>query len=210
MKTAWLLAACLLLHVLDARACSVLDPELQASYAGPCRDGLAEGRGRAVGTAEYFGEFKAGRKHGAGIKSWPNGDRYEGEFADDRRHGHGAYVFGRGPWAGERYEGDFLADRRHGHGVYRWTSGDVYRGPWKDDAPVGPPTEMMRARANYEREARAALDQPGLPVCREFAVGIAGREWRRGVLIARSGDTISVRTGDGVTHDPVTAWIPCW
>lgn len=77
--------------------CRVLDPELQGAYAGPCKDGLAEGYGYAMGTAEYRGGFKAGMKSGEGVKTWPNGDRYEGGFADDCKRGYGKYVWGRGP-----------------------------------------------------------------------------------------------------------------
>jgi len=95
----------------------VIDPELRGSYAGPCVNGLAEGQGVAAGTAEYRGEFKAGRKNGKGAKTWPSGDRYEGEFVEDRKEGVGAYTWGRGPWQGERYEGSFLNDRRQGFGV---------------------------------------------------------------------------------------------
>src|SRR5512139_2318889 len=129
----------LLLLALPAAAqeCKVLDPELQGAYAGPCKDGLAEGVGQAKGAAEYRGEFRAGRKHGKGVKTWPNGDRYEGEFAEDHREGRGKYTWGRGPWEGESYEGGYLADKRHGEGTYRFSSGDVYRGLWAEDRIAG-------------------------------------------------------------------------
>jgi hypothetical protein len=205
--------------------CRVLDPELQGSYAGGCANGLAEGPGEARGSAEYRGEFRAGRKHGRGTKTWPNGDRYEGAFVEDRKEGAGVYVFGRGPWAGERYEGAFLNDRRHGHGVYRWASGDVYSGPWEADRAVGPPTPMMLARAQFEKEARAALAQ-GQKVCREMPVGIGARDWVRGTVASVSSDQVAVRIDDAGTHPHViahaeihkgdvvwttyTEWTPCW
>lgn len=116
-----------------AQDCKVLDPELQASYTGPCVNWLAEGEGSARGSAEYQGGFRAGRKHGQGVKSWPNGDRYEGAFVEDRKEGEGRYLWGRGPWAGESYAGPYLNDQRHGTGAYRWATGDVYRGPWVED-----------------------------------------------------------------------------
>src|SRR5207249_8842289 len=46
----------LLSSLAQAQGCGVIDPELRGSYAGPCVNGLAEGRGSAVGTAEYRGE----------------------------------------------------------------------------------------------------------------------------------------------------------
>jgi hypothetical protein len=210
---------------LQAQACRVLDPELQGVYVGGCANGLAEGTGHARGSAEYRGEFRAGRKHGRGTKTWANGDRYEGEFVQDRKEGTGVYVFGRGPWAGERYEGAFLNDRRHGHGTYRWASGDVYAGPWEADRAMGAPTPMMIARAQFEREARAALAE-GQKVCREMPVGIGERDWVRGVVVGVTPEKVGVRIEDAgrlphvvggvelrageVSWDTPQAWTPCW
>jgi hypothetical protein len=202
-----------------AQGCRVVDPELQGAYSGPCVGGLAEGQGVAEGSARYEGEFKAGMKQGRGVKSWPNGDRYEGEFVADRKQGKGAYTWGRGPWAGERYEGDYLADKRHGYGVYRWASGDVYRGPWENDAFTGEPTEMMRALGQFEREATAAVAKRGQKVCRELAVGIGGRDWLRGEVLEADGLQVSVRIDDPGTSGQArkgevlrglaTGWLPC-
>ena len=205
--------------------CRVLDPELQQEYSGPCVDGLAEGVGVARGIAEYRGSFRAGRKHGRGAKSWPNGDRYEGEFAEDRKHGAGTYTWGRGPWEGERYAGNYAADKREGSGEYRWPSGDVYRGPWKDDAIAGPATPMMIARAKFEEEARAAV-KAGQKVCRAMPVGTAARDWVRGTVVETSGEHVAVRIEDpgvyahvinniearsgAVVWDSPTGWTPCY
>ena len=204
----------------QAQNCKVMDPELQASYSGPCVNGLAEGQGSASGVAEYVGGFKAGRKHGHGVKTWPNGDRYEGEFVADHRQGYGSYVWGRGAWQGERYDGEFAADRRYGYGIYWWPSGDVYQGPWQADAPIGPGTEMMRARAKHDAELRAAVARDGQKVCREMPVGIGGREWVRGVVVGIEGEHVGVRIDDPgkqgnfprgeVVWDLAQSWTPCW
>ena len=216
----------LLCNPVWAQSCRVLDAELQGSYAGPCVNGLAEGYGTARGVARYEGEFRAGRKHGKGIKLWPNGDRYEGEFVEDRKEGVGVYTWGRGPWAGERYEGQYLADRRHGQGTYRWPSGDVYSGPWENDAIAGPATQMMVARAKHQEEARAAVAKIGQKVCREVPIGIGERDWVSGVVVALTEDKVGVRLTDAgqhphvvggvelrrdeVTWDAPEAWTPCW
>lgn len=209
-----------------SEGCSVLDPELQGRYVGPCVDGLAEGEGSASGFADYRGGFRAGRKHGKGVKTWPNGDRYEGDFVDERKEGFGVYIWGRGMWAGERYEGSYLNDRRHGQGVYRWPSGDVYRGPWKDDAIAGPATPMMIARAKFEEEARAAVGKPGQKVCREMPVGIGSSDWVRGTVVQVDAERIEVRIDDpgvqlhviasvearrgALIWDSPVAWTPCF
>ena len=218
----WALAAVMALASVAANAqpCKVLDPELQRTYGGPCVNGLAEGEGVAAGSAEYRGGFKEGRKHGKGVKTWPNGDRYEGGFAADAKDGYGSYVWGRGSWEGERYDGEFAADRREGYGIYWWPSGDVYAGPWQGDRPTGPATEMMRARAIAAAEARAAVAKRGQHVCREMRVGIAGREWVRGVVVDIEGEHVGVRIDDPGRHQPLprgdvvweaaSAWMPCW
>ena len=209
-----------------AQECRVLDPELQGSYTGPCVSGLAEGEGRARGRATYEGGFKAGKKHGKGLKVWPNGDRYQGDFVDDRKEGTGIYVWGRGEWAGERYEGGYLDDKRHGQGVYRWPTGDVYAGPWDKDLIVGGATPMMQAQAKFREEAHAAIAREGQKVCREVAVGIGGRDWVRGVVVAFTADKVAVRVEDAgkqphvasgvelrrgeIVWDAAQAWTPCW
>jgi len=206
--------------------CRVLDPELAGIYQGGCKDGLAEGYGEAKGTAEYRGYFRAGRKHGKGIKTWPSGDRYEGDFAEDRKEGAGKYTWSpRGPSAGESYSGDYLNDRRHGYGVYEWRSGDRYAGLWADDAITGMPTPMMIARARANTEALAAVGKPGAKVCRVLRVGIAVRDWIRGEVTAVDRDRIVVRIDDpgrqphvldgqplvkGMTiRSAATEWTPC-
>jgi hypothetical protein len=208
-----------------AQECKVLDLELRGSYEGGCKYGLAEGVGHAQGTAEYRGEFRAGKKHGQGAKTWPNGDRYEGEFADDRREGRGKYTWGRGPWAGESYEGDYVADKRHGEGTYRFASGDVYRGPWAEDRITGHATPMMLARRKFEEEAKRAVAAEGQKVCREMRVGIALGEWIRGTVVGVSGEQVGVRVDEPGTYrhtiagvelqkgdvvwDSPTEWTPC-
>jgi hypothetical protein len=211
----------------NAQACRVLDPELLRAYSGPCVNGFAEGEGTASGVAEYRGGFKAGRKHGYGVKTWPNGDRYEGGFAADAKDGYGSYQWGRGPWEGERYDGSFAGDRRQGYGIYWWPSGDAYAGPWEGDQPTGPGTQMMHARGKFAAEAQAAVARQGQKVCRAMPVGIGGRDWVRGMVITATPEGVAVRIDDAgkqpphwsggvelkpgaVVVDAPTAWTPCW
>ena len=206
--------------------CTVLDPELKGSYSGDCKEGLAEGYGEAIGTARYQGEFRAGRKHGKGVKTWPSGDRYEGQFVEDRKEGGGVYTWGpRSAWAGEKYSGHYLADQRDGEGVYEWPNGDRYAGPWKNDMMIGKATPRMMARARAYAELMAAVGKVGAKVCREMMVGIAKRDSIRGVVTEVTGASIGVRVDDAgkflhtlngvdivrglVLWDAPTAWVPC-
>ena len=204
MRVSFLCLAVLTLVPLGAgaqSACRVLDPELAGIYRGGCKDGFAEGSGEAKGTAEYRGEFRTGRKHGKGVKTWATGDRYEGDFVDDRKEGMGKYTWSaRGPSAGESYSGAYLNDRRHGQGVYAWPSGDRYEGPWENDAAIGPPTPMMIARARAKTETLAAVGKPGVKVCRVVPVGIAVRDWIRGEVTGADADKIAVRIEDPGSH----------
>ncbi len=207
--------------------CAVLDPELQGSYSGGCKDGLAEGQGEASGMAQYKGEFSAGRKHGKGAKTWPTGDRYEGGFIEDRKEGWGIYTWGRGSmWAGEKYEGDYRNDLRHGHGVYEWPGGDRYAGPWEHDFITGPATPGMIARTRAYAERMVAVGKPGVRVCRDLIVGTVTRDRVRGVVTAVKDGRIAVRIDDpgrfphtignvpvakGVTiQDEIMLWAPCY
>jgi hypothetical protein len=206
--------------------CKVHDPELQGGYAGGCKDGFAEGVGEATGLAHYKGEFKAGRKHGRGVKQWPSGNRYEGDFVTDTRDGKGSYTWGRGTqWAGERYTGDYRNDRRHGHGIYEWPDGERYTGPWENDAITGRPSARMYARSRAYMEHAAAVAIPGIKVCKSVTLGITTQDWIRGTVTEVTGQQITVRidaagnaqhlasgqplkAGD-VIRDALLFWTPC-
>lgn len=206
--------------------CVVLDPELQGSYTGACKNGRAEGYGEATGEAEYKGGFRAGRKHGRGAKTWPSGDRYEGDFADDRKEGVGTYTWGpRSAWAGEQYSGGYLDDRRHGFGTYAWPSGDRYAGPWENDVIIGPMTPMMMARARAYAELTAAVGKPGAKVCRDMMVGSVTHDRVRGTVIEVKEGKLRVRIDDAgrfqhlisnlviakgdMVWDALQSWTPC-
>ena len=213
-----------------AQVCRVLDPELQGSYEGNCRGGLADGAGVAKGMAEYRGQFQGGKKHGRGVKTWPWGDRYEGDFVADRKEGQGTFLWGlRGPWSGERYEGSYSRDLRTGMGQYFWPTGDAYSGPWRDDQMVGPVDSILldrfRVHARADTEARIAVARIGTRVCRSIAIGIGEREWIRGVVAEVSDLHIAVRIDEPGRYgqalndvslvrgariwDDAPMWVPC-
>ncbi len=73
--------------------CKVLLPRIATSYTGPCKKGLADGMGEAVGADRYKGEFKKGYPDGKGTYIWQNGETYIGEWSKGLRSGEGTYTF---------------------------------------------------------------------------------------------------------------------
>ena len=195
-----------------APACKVADPELIGDFTGACdTEGYATGPGAARGSAEYVGDFRRGLKHGRGVKIWPTGDRYVGEFVDDMKQGYGIYAFGAGtPWAGDRYLGQYVKDKRHGPGVYRWGNGDSFAGEWDNDRFLGVATPMQQLQQAHAKEVAAAVKKPGIRVCRDETVGIAGNRRILGTVESVEGDRLRIRLDDGsVRLDDFFNWVPC-
>lgn len=180
--------------VLAADTCKVMDPELQGAYSGPCVQGLAQGSGTASGTARYTGDFVAGRKHGKGLKVWPNGDRYEGDFVNDLRQGQGTYRWGAASeWAGQRYVGAYVADRREGLGSYEWPDGRKLSGQWQADLPSPLLAAQMQTTIRIYAEQMVRVSIPGAKVCRNVPVGISEVDTIGAVVLAAEGNRIRVR-----------------
>jgi hypothetical protein len=106
--------------------------DVTVSWAGPCRDGYANGtgtvqlayQGRPAGW--YSGPVVAGKYEGKGIRSYPSGSRYEGDFRDSKRSGQGLFKSAKG-WS---YEGGWREDRASGTGTLIDEKGTPYTGTW--------------------------------------------------------------------------------
>lgn len=99
-----------------AQDCVVEKESLKGSYTGDCKKGKANGKGKAVGTDTYEGEFKSGLPEGQGAYTWSNGNRYTGKFAKGLREGKGVMIFKRinaadsliqGFWKNDVYAGKY-------------------------------------------------------------------------------------------------------
>src|SRR5216683_8306341 len=74
--------------------CKVWNPEPQpnesVTWSGPCKDGLASGKGILFWTengkpdVEYDGEYANGKRNGHGVLITPDGKRIEGEWLNDK------------------------------------------------------------------------------------------------------------------------------
>ncbi len=99
-----------------AQNCKVLDKDLVGTYTGDCKNGKAEGVGKAVGTNTYEGEFKLGYPDGVGMYTDVKGNSYKGSFKKGKREGDGVAVVMnekgepttvKGFWKKDKYIGEF-------------------------------------------------------------------------------------------------------
>lgn len=93
MKTALLIVATLVSASLSAQTsdssnCKVKDDALKGSYSGDCKNGLANGIGKASGPEDsYSGEFKDGLPDGHGTYKWKNGNWIEADWSKGKLNG---------------------------------------------------------------------------------------------------------------------------
>ena len=65
-------------------------PNESVTWSGPCKDGLASGKGVLVWTengkpdVKFEGEYANGKRNGHGVMITPDGNRVEGEWLLDR------------------------------------------------------------------------------------------------------------------------------
>ena len=184
-------------------ACKVADPELQGTFVGQCDGwGVANGTASVSGTATYVGEFKDGKKHGYGVKTWRNGEQYIGQFENDAKNGFGVYKWAPqparytgDPKAGARdvYIGQFVNDQRDGDGAYEWASGDIYRGKWAKDKFISTPTPMMQLQARHEKALAEAVKKMGATVCQTIHEGTARAFYLQGIVTQVQGEDLLVQ-----------------
>jgi hypothetical protein len=98
----------------DSFFCKVKMPELDGSYLGGCKLGLADGEGTARGNHVYTGEFKNGLPNGTGNYYYSDSQYYSGSFQDGLKEGKGEMHYARKPkpdsvikgyWSGDIYRG---------------------------------------------------------------------------------------------------------
>ena len=66
--------------------------------------------------------YQAGKRHGTGRYTWPNGDVYDGEWADGVQSGTGVKTYCNG----DQYTGSWSNNKKHGKGTDTLVSGDRY------------------------------------------------------------------------------------
>jgi hypothetical protein len=160
----------------DTTACKVLKDEIATSYKGGCKNGLAHGKGIAIGTDKYEGRFKNGLPHGTGVYKWFTGEKYEGEFKEGKRQGKGTYTF--------KFKG----------------RDSTYNGLWKDDVltkVVYPPKYVIEQNLNVTRYTVQRMNS-GKRVLFSFKQnGSDNKSLMEFNLIANSGSATSLGSNQG-------------
>ena len=111
-----LLISLLLTENIFPQDCKVNIEALSGTYEGECKNGKAEGPGKAIGIDMYEGQFKAGLPSGTGKYTWKNGNVYEGEFTKGVPDGNGTMIYKlqagdslvKGYWKKGVYGGKFV------------------------------------------------------------------------------------------------------
>jgi hypothetical protein len=81
----------------------------------------------------YKGEMKDGKRHGKGIRNYPNGSVFDGEWKDDLKHG-----VGRSEHAdGCSFYGEYVDDKKNGKGKYEYADGGYHYGEYVDGKKTG-------------------------------------------------------------------------
>lgn len=100
--------------------CEVDKETLKGTYTGDCKKNKAHGKGKAVGTDTYDGEFKNGIPDGIGIYTWSNKNVFEGKYVKGMREGKGKMTFKREGAADSVVEGFWKKDVYIGKNEKPW------------------------------------------------------------------------------------------
>jgi hypothetical protein len=73
--------------------CQVLLGKISQEYKGDCKNGLANGKGKATGEDVYVGTFKNGLPDGKGTYTFKNGDIYQGYWKEGKKEGKGKFSY---------------------------------------------------------------------------------------------------------------------
>lgn len=77
--------------------------------------------------SKYYGKIFKAQPHGYGVKTWPDGKRYQGNWLRGRMHGNGELLLGG---QGESFAGEFKSGLPWGLGIRKWANGDYYEGEY--------------------------------------------------------------------------------
>lgn len=163
--------------------CQVLKPEISGQYFGKCKDGLAQGKGKAVGRDTYEGQFSKGLPQGNGTYTWSNGDNYVGEWEAGLRQGEGTMKF-----------------KKDGKDT-------VLAGIWEEDKYIGPkpPKPRVISSTNVDRTQFNKTGDTKARVLIEFYQN-GTRNTRIENLLLQSSSGTLLRMGPSMGFENIIAW----
>ena len=91
------------------------------------------GTGFSSDGSKYVGQLAAGKKHGQGTITYPNGLTYVGLFKYGKFDGHGILTFADGA----KYVGEFKDDNQNGQGTLTMSDGTTHVGQFKNGKANG-------------------------------------------------------------------------
>ncbi len=167
-----------------------------------------------------YSYFVAGRRHGAGLYTYPCGSIYEGEYVAGKRCGIGTIstVLGfrfSGFWTdglrngqakaaypdGSIFDGCFQDDKRHGFGKVTFSNGDFFEGIFANDLPNGMGKYYHHGFGTYYGNFKKGL-RSGSGTEMDTARKEGNPKWRSfdGVFEFTKGDVIVVNWKQGLPH----------
>jgi hypothetical protein len=113
-----------------------LTKRVRVGYEGEINE-EGERHGRGIYTyangEKYIGEWEHGKKQGCGFFQHSNGDTYDGEFHQDNAQGLCTLRYA----TGDSYFGELHHGKRSGHGLLEFKNGDLYEGEFRRDVRCG-------------------------------------------------------------------------
>lgn len=114
------LALLLLTFCAYSQNCEVDRESLKGTYTGDCKKNKAHGKGKALGTDSYEGDFKNGIPDGNGKYTWNNKNVFEGKYVKGLREGKGIMTFKRAGAQDSVVEGYWKKDAYIGKNQNPW------------------------------------------------------------------------------------------
>ena len=129
----------------------------------------------------YRGEWRDGQRHGQGVFTWLNGDKFVGEYKNDRRNGQGSRTT-----KNSNYVGEWKDDVYHGQGTLTLLSGNVYQGIFNNGRA---PSQALIGSSPLNNQPNYSNQGTNLPKCPESS-GTYGSSWDNcfGEVTYASGD----------------------
>jgi hypothetical protein len=130
----------------------------------------------------YRGEWKDGQRHGQGVFTWLNGDKFVGEYKNDRRNGQGSRTT-----RNSNYVGEWKDDNYHGQGTLTLASGNVYKGIFNNGRV---PSQALIGSSPSNNQPNNSNQETNSSKCPESS-GTYGSSWNNcsGEVTYANGDT---------------------